>query len=316
MPADRIPVMKEILDAYQVPYKVLSGMDDLDRVTFHPTSDDSKSCESSASSSASTTTSTMSMASDDSSSSNAAPLPSIVVPNDHSFVCIVDETVFERQVMQGWKERASSTVLMTFGPDYTVPETSQHHRDLLQIIPSVLMQSLADAVEEAQSAASKQPRRRMTREHSVHKKKKKPHVETREKEDVSILIVEDNVINQKVLKALLKKLGYTRTCVVGDGQLAVDAVEQAKYDVVLMDVQMPVMDGLEATRVIGQRQKEKMEELGDAAEPGPKIVFVTASVDQALEDEAKELGAVGFVPKPFNLRQLETCMTEICRSLQ
>ena len=132
---------------------------------------------------------------------------------------------------------------------------------------------------------------------------------------MSILIVEDNVINQKVLKALLKKLGYTRTCVVGDGQMAVDAVEQSKYDVVLMDVQMPVMDGLEATRVIGQRQKEKVLELGDAAEAGPKIVFVTATVDQTLEDEAKELGAVGFVPKPFNLRQLEGCMTEICRSL-
>lgn len=72
--------------------------------------------------------------------------------------------------------------------------------------------------------------------------------------------------------------------------------------------------GLTATRLIGERQKEKLNEEGEGY-VCPKIVFVTATVDQTLEDEAKKLGAVGFVPKPFNLRQLETCMTELCRSL-
>lgn len=310
MPVDRIPVMKQILDAYEVPHQILSSMDDLDRIMLQNSSSNFDQSGTSFGSSAST----MSMISDDSSAS-ATPQVPIVLPIDHSYICLVDESVFQRQAMQRWKEQPVSTVLLTFGPDYTVAETSQHYRDLLQIVPSVLMQSLAEAAEEARSTSSKQTRRRTTSELKANKKKKKPHVEAREKEDVSILIVEDNVINQKVLRALLKKLGYTRVCVVGDGQMAVDAVEQTKYDVVLMDVQMPVMDGLEATRVIGQRQKEQLNELGDAAEPGPKIVFVTATVDQTLEDEAKELGAVGFVPKPFNLRQLETCMTEICRSL-
>jgi signal transduction histidine kinase/CheY-like chemotaxis protein len=310
MPKDRIPILKKHFEAYQIPHLVLSSMDELDRITLRSSS---PTCDQSGFGSSQ---STASMLSDDSLFSTASTTPaSIVLPRDHSYVCLVDESIFEREVMQRWKEQPVSSVLITFGPDYTVAETSQHHRDLLQIIPSVLMQSLADAVEEAQAIPSQVSSRRSKRDSVGKKKNKNPLEETRDKEDISILIVEDNVINQKVLRALLKKLGYTRTCVVGDGQMAVDAVEQAKYDVVLMDVQMPVMDGLEATRVIGQRQRDKIEELGDAAEPGPKIVFVTATVDQTLEDEAKELGAVGFVPKPFNLRQLDTCMTEICRSI-
>jgi len=318
MPVDRVPVMEKVLEAYKVPYQTLSSMDDLDRVMLQNSSSSFDYSRRSLGSSASS----ISMASDDSASTYTTNTvsPPIVLPNDHAYVCFIDESVYEREVMQRWKEQPVSTVLLTFGPDYTVAETSNHYRNLLQIVPSVLMQSLVDAVGEAQSqstpAGSRQPRRRSTAQINIkQKKKKKPHVVSRNKDDIAILIVEDNVINQKVLRALLKKLGYTHVCVVGDGQLAVDAVEQTKYDVVLMDVQMPVMDGLEATRVIGQRQKEKSLKLGDAAGVGPKIVFVTATVDQALEDEAKELGAVGFVPKPFNLRQLETCMTEICRSL-
>ena len=286
MPADRIPVVKQILESYQVSYRILDNMEDMDRIALlqpdrSPIPGPSESV-----------------------------LSPIHLPSDHAYVCLIDESAYQREVMQRFKENPLVTMLLTFGPDYTVAETSHHYRDVLQIVPSVLMQSLVDAVEEARPATrSSKTARSFARLNSMG-----AHVGSRKKEDVAILAAEDNVINQKVLRALLKKLGYTNFSVADNGKMAVDAVERGKYDVVLMDVQMPVMDGLTATRLIGERQKEKMDEEGDDY-VGPKIVFVTATVDQTLEDEAKKLGAVGFVPKPFNLRQLETCMTEICRSL-
>ena len=286
MPADRVPVVKQILESYQVNYRILDNMEDMDRIALLQP-DGSPIPEPSGS-----------------------VLPPIHLPSDHAYVCLIDESAYQRKVMQRFKELPLATLLLTFGPDYTVAETSHHYRDLLQIIPSVLMQSLADAVEEARPAT----RSSKTKASFARRNSMGSHAGSRKKEDVAILAAEDNVINQKVLRALLKKLGYTNFSVADNGKMAVDAVERGKYDVVLMDVQMPVMDGLTATRLIGERQKEKMKEEGDGY-VGPKIVFVTATVDQTLEDEAKKLGAVGFVPKPFNLRQLETCMTELCRSL-
>jgi CheY-like chemotaxis protein len=302
MPEDNVPVMEKLLTTYQINYRILSSMDDLDHVILQGSQSNSLTDLSQASQSS------VSDGSDDSLSHHH---DMIFLPKDRAYLCLVDESVYEREVWQRWKEHHSPTVLLTFGPDYTVPETSNHYRNLLQILPSVLVQSLADSMEEAK--ALKAPKIKGRRRKMTFSRAKKPNAPVREKQDISILVVEDNVINQKVLIALLKKIGYTQVDVVGDGSMAVDAVEHNKYDIVLMDVQMPVMDGLEATKIIGERQQEKFVQ-GDKT-PAPKIVFVTASVDQELEEQAAKLGAVGFVPKPFNLRQLETCMTELCKSL-
>ena len=64
-----------------------------------------------------------------------------------------------------------------------------------------------------------------------------------------ILLVEDNDVNQKVALLLLNRLGY-RVDIAGNGLEALDAIHRQKYDVVLMDIQMPEMDGLTATRAI------------------------------------------------------------------
>jgi CheY-like chemotaxis protein len=314
--------LKQMLDTYQVSYRILESMDDLDRIRLQDNQSDLTPLDSPDSSQS---TATMDE------SSNIVHFDAIVLPPDRTYVCWIDESVYQRDVMQRFQlevEHAETTSLLwTVGPAYAVAEGSHHFRNLLQMVPSVLMQRLAEEVEELFSSRrqpsfnsqqglvdSTAPKhtRRVSNRHRIGQKKLKTSLqnlptETRDKEDVAILIVEDNVINQKVLRALLKKLGYTHVTVVSDGQQAVDAVARDNYDVVLMDVQMPVMNGLEATRVIVGRQQES-EEL-------PKIVFVTATVDQSLEEEAKELGAVGFVPKPFNLRQLEACMIDLCRSI-
>ncbi|CAB9527082.1 Hybrid signal transduction histidine kinase J [Seminavis robusta] len=308
------PDLEQLLESYQVPYRILTSMADLDRIKLQQQSVSDLSTGSS------------SCASDD----------IIDIPADHTLACWIDEAVYQQDVMQRFQQEVkrahSASLLWTVGPEYTVSESSNHFRNLLQIVPSVLMQSLVDAVEESVAShmpslpggahhhhKSKQQRRHSTGTCTIanppngNKKTKCVHDEsppvvtaTMDKKDVSILIVEDNGINQKVLRALLRKLGFTNVSVVDNGQKAVDAVAANHYHVVLMDVLMPVMNGLEATRIIVGRQSEKK----------PKIVFVTATVDRALEEEATRLGAFGFVPKPFNLKQLDACMTDICQSIQ
>ena len=71
-----------------------------------------------------------------------------------------------------------------------------------------------------------------------------------------ILLAEDNVVNQTVAKRLLEKRGH-QVVVFGDGAAAAAAVEAESFDVVLMDMQMPVMDGLDATKLIRERERGK-----------------------------------------------------------
>jgi CheY-like chemotaxis protein len=79
------------------------------------------------------------------------------------------------------------------------------------------------------------------------------------------LIAEDNKINQKVLKRTLLRLGIKEIDIVDNGKKAVETSKDKIFDIVFMDMQMPVMDGLEATSVISQRAEH------------PKIVFLTSS---------------------------------------
>eukprot|EP00522_Entomoneis_paludosa_P011115 CAMPEP_0172439646 /NCGR_PEP_ID=MMETSP1065-20121228/561_1 /TAXON_ID=265537 /ORGANISM="Amphiprora paludosa, Strain CCMP125" /LENGTH=897 /DNA_ID=CAMNT_0013188355 /DNA_START=80 /DNA_END=2776 /DNA_ORIENTATION=- len=102
-----------------------------------------------------------------------------------------------------------------------------------------------------------------------------------------ILIAEDNLVNQKVLLRTLNRIGLKHVDIVDNGQLAVQASERESYDLIFMDVQMPVMDGLEATRIIAERPQH------------PKIVFLTAHALQDYQDKASAAGGDGFISKPF-----------------
>jgi CheY-like chemotaxis protein len=109
-----------------------------------------------------------------------------------------------------------------------------------------------------------------------------------------ILVAEDNAINQKVALRILSRLGY-RADVAANGQEAFDAVMRQPYDIVFMDVHMPVMDGLEATRAIR----------ADApAANQPRIVAMTASAMQADRRNAAESGMDDFVSKPVRVEDL------------
>ncbi len=105
---------------------------------------------------------------------------------------------------------------------------------------------------------------------------------------LKVLLVEDNVVNQKVAKLMLRKFGLDADT-VADGKQAIQAVSETEYDLILMDIQMPVMDGLEATRWIREHI---------AANRQPKIVAMTAGVTQLDRKSVSDVGMDGFIEKP------------------
>ena len=113
-----------------------------------------------------------------------------------------------------------------------------------------------------------------------------------------ILLAEDNGVNQKLALRLLQKMGY-RADVAGNGIEAIEAVQRQTYDLVLMDVQMPEMDGLEATRRIVQRWA-----------PGerPRIVAMTANAMQGDREACLAAGMQDYVTKPIRVEALRQAL--------
>jgi signal transduction histidine kinase/CheY-like chemotaxis protein/HPt (histidine-containing phosphotransfer) domain-containing protein len=104
-----------------------------------------------------------------------------------------------------------------------------------------------------------------------------------------ILLTEDNAVNQKLALRLLEKMGY-RADMAGNGLEAVQAVERQPYDLILMDVQMPEMDGLEATRQIVERWPE---------DERPWIVAMTAEAMQGDRERCLAAGMNDYITKPI-----------------
>lgn len=123
-----------------------------------------------------------------------------------------------------------------------------------------------------------------------------------------VLIAEDNLVNQKVLTRTLTKLGVTNIDVVPNGQEAVNKSAVQTFDVIFMDWCMPVMDGLEATKLIVARRKEQPE----AVHPG--IVFLTAHALDDYRERAIEAGGDGFISKPFKVAAIKEFL-ERCKML-
>lgn len=120
------------------------------------------------------------------------------------------------------------------------------------------------------------------------------------KRQTKILLVEDNVTNQKVALHILNKFGYSADAVL-DGQAAMQALEDSVYDLVLMDIQMPVMDGLEATRRIRAREHQAHPEVGLRRVP---IIAMTANAMQSDREACLNAGMDGYLPKPIDPQDL------------
>ena len=107
-----------------------------------------------------------------------------------------------------------------------------------------------------------------------------------------ILIAEDNLVNQKLAERVLSKLGY-RPDMVGNGQEALQRATETHYDVIFMDVQMPVMDGLEATRLIRRLSGKQ-----------PVIIAMTANAMQGDRETCVNAGMNDYISKPIRLETL------------
>jgi CheY-like chemotaxis protein len=109
---------------------------------------------------------------------------------------------------------------------------------------------------------------------------------------LEILVAEDNLINQKVILHILNKLGY-EPVLVENGLKAADEARQKHFDIILMDMHMPEMDGVEATRLIRQNQQGQ-----------PVIIALTANTMQGDREECLNAGMNDFISKPVRLEEL------------
>ena len=118
------------------------------------------------------------------------------------------------------------------------------------------------------------------------------------KHPLNILIAEDNLINQMVIMHILNQMGY-KPEMVANGQEAIEAARQKHYDVILMDMQMPEIDGLEATRVIRQFPGKQ-----------PVIIALTANTMEGDKEKCLEAGMNDFISKPIKLDELISKLTK------
>jgi CheY-like chemotaxis protein len=120
-----------------------------------------------------------------------------------------------------------------------------------------------------------------------------------ELDGVRVLLVEDNPVNQKVAIRMLQKLG----CVVElaeNGQQALEKLERASYDIVLMDMQMPVMDGLTATRLLRQREQQTGHH--------QVVIALTANAMQTDRELCLDAGMDDYLSKPLTLDALQVML--------
>src|ERR1700676_3058616 len=119
-----------------------------------------------------------------------------------------------------------------------------------------------------------------------------------------ILLAEDNIVNQKVALRFLEKLDF-RVDVVADGHAVIAAWESGNFDLILMDCQMPKMDGYAATREI-----RKLEQ-GEAHIP---IVALTAHAMKGDEEKCRAAGMDDYLTKPIDRAKLEACLDHLLPS--
>jgi CheY-like chemotaxis protein len=113
---------------------------------------------------------------------------------------------------------------------------------------------------------------------------------------LNVLVAEDNPVNQLLMTRLLERRGH-RVTVAANGREAVEAIEKRPYDVVFMDMQMPEMDGLEATASIRQREKGRAVHL--------VVIALTAHAMKGDRERCVAAGMDDYLSKPIGVQELD-----------
>jgi two-component system, sensor histidine kinase and response regulator len=203
-----------------------------------------------------------------------------------TYICFCFESQYQAKSYARLAAQVKS-VLLTFGPQQMVRETQGHYACPNSVLPTVLMESFCSYAHGTSAADATDV----------------PHSSIDSFANLKILVAEDNLVNQKVLRMMLNKLDLTDVDMVNNGQEAVDQEARREYNVLLLDMQMPVMDGLEACQLIRQRYQHR--------KYGPKVAFVTAQVTGSLRSATVAAGAKSFLAKPFTLQGIKQCLEEL-----
>jgi Signal transduction histidine kinase len=129
-------------------------------------------------------------------------------------------------------------------------------------------------------------------------------------EGFTVLLVEDNEINQEIAKAILEDMGLT-VDIANDGREGVAAFEAKTYDLIFMDIRMPVMDGIEATQEI--REIERKSVKFGYTPPHTPIIAITANVMQADRDATSAVGMDGHISKPIVIEEIRAILKKMLR---
>ncbi len=142
-------------------------------------------------------------------------------------------------------------------------------------------------------------RKKNIADHSVDKK-------LSDKLPLSILLAEDNFTNQELVVTLMRKMGYTIDA-VENGRKALEIMEHKSFDIILMDVQMPVMNGLEATQAIIEKYPEDVR---------PFIIAITANAMPGDRERFLEAGMVDYLSKPIRFKDVQDVLIRWGRKKQ
>lgn len=113
---------------------------------------------------------------------------------------------------------------------------------------------------------------------------------------LKVLVAEDNIVNQRIAVGMLTSLGHTGV-VVGDGEKALKCLAKLKFDLVLMDVMMPLMDGLQALRSIREQEAVQGGHL--------PVIMATAHTEPGDAAKFRRAGADGYLAKPLDLEAMQ-----------
>ena len=130
--------------------------------------------------------------------------------------------------------------------------------------------------------------------HDLMKIKPAQSITQKPEDSLSILVAEDNAMNQELITEILAEIGH-KVCLVRNGHEAVDAAKAQDFDLVLMDISMPEMDGIEATKSIRALSGTRA---------GVPIIAVTGNTTKGARQEFLAAGMDDYVPKPVNIADL------------
>ncbi len=232
------------------------------------------------------------------------------------FSLLVHETLYEScsaEKLASLLGKSRHSVI-TYGANFLGDKTrTSHMKSVTALFPATLLQSIAKHVSEqkrSKTRAKRSPTKKGTSSRSLVSKSDASSTTSSKtgnsdrnddfRKNMKVLYAEDNLVNQKVLSRVLQRSGISDITIVDNGKKAVDISATVKYDCILLDMQMPVMDGMEACKIIMER------------DPDTIIVFVTAHALDEFKAKAKAAGAKGFISKPFRVGDIDKVLKEIC----